>query len=152
MNMWRPDRGLAPNAVSAVSSAKALRQQAAATISPLLEPPETTERIGARVARLPRRGRSSSAAAPRSENRWARMAGTRAAAIAFFGGLLIISLAFKVRGLGSAYWIDEGLSVGIGNHPLTDIPGLLRQDGSPPLYYMLVHIWTGWFGTGEFQT
>jgi mannosyltransferase len=80
------------------------------------------------------------------------MAGTRAAAIAAFGGLLIVSLAFKARGLGSAYWIDEGLSVGIGSHPLFAIPGLLHQDGSPPLYYMLLHVWMGWVGTSEFAT
>jgi len=69
-----------------------------------------------------------------------------------FGGLLAISFAFKVRGLGSAYWIDEGLSVGIGSHPFTDIPDVLRQDGSPPLYYMLLHVWMSWFGTTEFAT
>jgi hypothetical protein len=81
-----------------------------------------------------------------------RAAGTRAAAMAAFGALLAISLAFKARGLGSAYWIDEGLSVGIGSHPFFDIPGLLIQDGSPPLYYMLLHIWMGWFGTSELAT
>jgi hypothetical protein len=66
--------------------------------------------------------------------------------------LLAISLAFKARGLGSAYWIDEGLSVGIGSHPLLDIPGLLAQDGSPPLYYMLLHVWMSLVGTSEFAT
>jgi mannosyltransferase len=80
------------------------------------------------------------------------MAATRAAAIGAFGGLLAISLAFKARGLGSAYWIDEGLSVGIGSHPFFGIPGLLIQDGSPPLYYMLLHVWMSWFGTSEFAT
>jgi hypothetical protein len=80
------------------------------------------------------------------------VAETRAAAIAAFGALLAISLAFKARGLGSAYWIDEGLSVGIGSHPFLDIPGLLIQDGSPPLYYMLLHVWMSWFGTSEFAT
>lgn len=80
------------------------------------------------------------------------MAETRAAAIAAFGLLLVVSLAFKARGLGSAYWIDEGLSVGIGSHPFLDIPGLLIQDGSPPLYYMLLHVWMSWFGTTEFAT
>ena len=64
----------------------------------------------------------------------------------------MISLAYKARGLGSAYWIDEGLSVGIGSHPFLDIPGLLVQDGSPPLYYMLLHVWMAWFGTSEFAT
>ena len=85
-------------------------------------------------------------------DRLERIAATRAAAIAAFGGLLAISLVYKARGLGSAYWIDEGLSVGIGSHPFFDIPGLLVQDGSPPLYYMLLHVWMSWFGTSEFAT
>jgi hypothetical protein len=107
---------------------------------------------GSRVARLPRRDSGSRDAGGAPPGRLARVASTRAAAIALFGGLLIISLAFKARGLGSAYWIDEGLSVGIAQHSLFDIPGLLRQDGSPPLYYMLLNIWIGWFGTTEFAT
>lgn len=85
-------------------------------------------------------------------SRFERIAATRAAAIAAFGLLLAISLAYKTRGLGSAYWIDEGLSVGIGSHHLTAIPHLLREDGSPPLYYMLLHVWMGWFGTSEWAT
>src|SRR4051812_63838 len=107
----------------------------------------------ARVARLPRGDQKQPHAPQRGVRpRLERVASTRAAAIAAFGGLLAISLAFKVRGLGSAYWIDEGLSVGIGSHPLFDIPGLLVQDGSPPLYYMLLHVWMGWFGTSEWAT
>jgi mannosyltransferase len=131
-------------------------QAAAATIHRLLDPSPTTDEptdAGAKVASLPREGfGSTEARAGAAPGRLARIAATRAAAIALFGGLLAVSLAFKVRGLGSAYWIDEGLSVGIASHPLADIPGLLRQDGSPPLYYMLLHVWTGWFGTGEYAT
>jgi hypothetical protein len=106
----------------------------------------------ARVSRLPRGPRRQSADRPGLRARFERVAATRAAAIAAFGLLLVVSLGFKARGLGSAYWIDEGLSVGIGSHPLFDIPGLLVQDGSPPLYYMLLHIWMGWVGTSEFAT
>jgi hypothetical protein len=80
------------------------------------------------------------------------MASTRAATIAGIGLLLALSLFYKARGLGSAYWIDEGLSVGIGSHHFFDIPGLLRQDGSPPLYYMTLHLWMAVFGTTEFAT
>ena len=90
--------------------------------------------------------------APGLRTRLERAASTRAAPIAAFIGLLLVSLAFKARGLGSAYWIDEGLSVGIGSHPFFDIPGLLVQDGSPPLYYMLLHVWMSWFGTSEVAT
>jgi hypothetical protein len=106
----------------------------------------------ASVARLPRRVSGNGATPPGAPGRLERLRQTRATAIALFGGLLAISLAFKVRGLGSAYWIDEGLSVGIGSHPLLDIPGLLKQDGSPPLYYMLLHVWMDVFGTKEFAT
>jgi mannosyltransferase len=107
----------------------------------------------ARVARLPRGDQRQPHAPQRGlRGRLERAASTRAAAIAAFGGLLAISLAYKARGLGSAYWIDEGLSVGIGSHPFFDIPGLLIQDGSPPLYYMLLHVWMSWFGTSEFAT
>jgi mannosyltransferase len=51
-----------------------------------------------------------------------------------------------------AYWIDEGLSIGIARHGFFDIPGVLRQDGAPPLYYMLLHVWTSIFGTSEHDT
>ena len=53
--------------------------------------------------------------------------------------LLLVSLYLRTRSLYASFWIDEGLSVGISSHPLLDIPGVLRQDGSPPLYYVLLH-------------
>jgi len=42
--------------------------------------------------------------------------------------------------------------VGIASHPLHAIAGLLRQDGSPPLYYLLLHVWMRMFGRSEFAT
>ena len=74
---------------------------------------------------------------------------TRPGAIALFGALMILSLALRVRGIGSAFWIDEGLSVGIGSHSLGEIAGILKYDGSPPLYYMVLSVWMDWFGNGE---
>src|SRR3954451_22777098 len=124
-------------------------------ISSLEDIRPTTDQVDspARVAGLPRGAhRRGAQRGPGLRARLERAAGTRAAAIAAFGGLLAVSLAFKARGLGSAYWIDEGLSVGIGSPPLLDIPGLLVQDGSPPLYYMLLHVWMSWFGTSEVAT
>ena len=67
-------------------------------------------------------------------------------------GLTAISLYLRTRVLGAGFWIDEGLSVGIAHHPFTAIPQLLRQDGSPPLYYLLLHVWIGWFGDSERAT
>jgi len=66
--------------------------------------------------------------------------------------LIVLSLYLRTRAVRSGFWIDEGLSVGIGSFPLTEIPGVLRQDGSPPLYYMLLHVWMDAFGTSEEAT
>ena len=48
--------------------------------------------------------------------------------------------------------MDEGLSIGIASQPLFDIPGVLRVDGSPPLYYMLLSVWMDVFGDGPADT
>ena len=76
----------------------------------------------------------------------------RWAPAALLAALTALSLLLRTRVLGAGFWIDEGLSVGIAHHPLTSIPHLLRQDGSPPLYYMLLHVWIGWFGDSERAT
>jgi mannosyltransferase len=69
--------------------------------------------------------------------------------VAFLAG---VSLSLRTTALHSRYWIDEGLSVGISSHPFFDIPGILRQDGSPPLYYLLLSLWMDVFGVGEART
>src|SRR3954467_7678797 len=66
--------------------------------------------------------------------------------------LTAVSLAIRTSGMRSGYWIDEGIAVGIASHPLADIPHALVQDGSPPLYYLLLHVWMGIAGTGEAAT
>jgi len=66
--------------------------------------------------------------------------------------LMGLSLLLRTRALLAGFWIDEGLSVGIASHALTDIPSVLRLDGSPPLYYMLLHVWMSIFGNGEGET
>jgi mannosyltransferase len=47
-------------------------------------------------------------------------------------------------------WLDEALSVNISKLPLTQVPGALVEDGSPPLYYFLLHYWMLVFGQGDF--
>ena len=66
--------------------------------------------------------------------------------------LLAVSLFSRTRAIEAPFWIDEGLSVGIASFPFAEIPGLLRQDGSPPLYYLLLHVWMDAFGTSEAAT
>jgi hypothetical protein len=51
------------------------------------------------------------------------------------------AVAARWHTLGAPLWIDEGISIGIASHPIGDIFGLLRQDGSPPVYYLLLHVW-----------
>ena len=63
--------------------------------------------------------------------------------------LMAASLALRTGGMRSGYWIDEGISVGIASHGLADIPRTLGQDGSPPLYYLLLHGWMALVGSGE---
>jgi hypothetical protein len=46
-------------------------------------------------------------------------------------------------------WLDEALSVSISRLPVPDLLEALRQDGSPPLYYLLLHMWMDFFGTGN---
>src|SRR3954462_1378592 len=76
------------------------------------------------------------------------------AILGIVAGLALVawSVYVRSRAFKEAYWIDEGLSIGIAHHALTDIPGVLRQDGSPPLYYLLLHFWIGLFGTKENAT
>jgi hypothetical protein len=74
------------------------------------------------------------------------------AAIVALAVIMGFSLLLRTRALLAGFWIDEGLSVGIASHHLTDIPSVLRLDGSPPLYYMLLHVWMSIFGSGEGET
>jgi mannosyltransferase len=65
------------------------------------------------------------------------------------GAVLLVVGFLWSRQRGIVYWHDEGISIGIASHDLTEIPRLLRQDGSPPLYYVLLHGWMRVFGAAE---
>jgi hypothetical protein len=97
--------------------------------------------------------RPSAAPAPRA-TAWRRI-GTlpRTPIVAAAVALLTAAGTVKhLHALDASYWIDEGISVGISSHHLSAIPGLLRQDGSPPLYYLLLHLWMALFGSGSTAT
>jgi mannosyltransferase len=66
--------------------------------------------------------------------------------------LLAVSLVLRTDSLGESLWMDEGLSIGIASQPVFDIPGVLRMDGSPPLYYMLLSVWMDLVGNGPGET
>jgi mannosyltransferase len=65
------------------------------------------------------------------------------------GALVLLALVLRTTELGIGFWIDEGLSVGISDRPLGEIPDALRLDGSPPLYYLLLNLWMDVAGTSE---
>ena len=67
-------------------------------------------------------------------------------------GLVALAFALRAPNLGRAYWIDEGISVGISSHHAGQIPSLLTRDGSPPLFYFLLHYWMAAFGNSEIAT
>jgi mannosyltransferase len=67
-------------------------------------------------------------------------------------GLLAISFVVRTDSLGESLWMDEGLSIGIASQPLFDIPSVLRVDGSPPFYYMLLSVWMDLVGNGPGET
>ena len=72
--------------------------------------------------------------------------------VLLLASLVAISLYIRTRAISSPFWIDEGLSVGIASHPFGDIFHALREDGSPPLYYLMLHFWMEAFGRSEENT
>jgi len=49
----------------------------------------------------------------------------------------------------SHLWLDEALTVDIANRPVGGLLAALRHDGSPPLYYLILHVWIKVFGDGD---
>ncbi len=68
--------------------------------------------------------------------------------------IVVVVLTGYLWGQGRAalFWVDEGITIGISSHGFTEIPEILRQDGSPPLYYLLLHVWMALFGSSEVAT
>ena len=91
---------------------------------------------------------AGSAPPPSRRERWAWRA--------FWAGIAacviycILVRLWGPRGL----WLDEAQSVAIARLPLSGGHGItlyqaLKQDGSPPLYYLLLHGWIALFGDGD---
>ena len=74
-----------------------------------------------------------STAAPSVARPRARLArlGTARLAVSVPKSLLVlaflvgVSLALRTQAIHARFWIDEGLSVGISSHPLSEIPSIL---------------------------
>lgn len=60
---------------------------------------------------------------------------------------LVAGVAFLWgRAAAMSLWIDEGISMGVVAHPLSEIPHLVVGESSPPLYYVLLHGWISLMG------
>lgn len=72
------------------------------------------------------------------------------------GAILVIITAIsaylRTRYITGQFWEDEAITTGIASHSLSAIPGVLRHDGSPPLFYLLLHVWISVFGASESAT
>lgn len=63
--------------------------------------------------------------------------------------VLAVGVALRFRA-PVGLWLDEALSVAIAREPpASGLVDALRQDGSPPLYYVLLHAWMRLFGDGD---
>ena len=92
------------------------------------------------------------AAERRTEERAPRWRLPATSDLAMLAALVAATSFLWGRAAGMAFWLDEGISVGVASHPLADIPSLLRQDGSPPLYYLILHLWSSVFGSSAVAT
>jgi mannosyltransferase len=64
--------------------------------------------------------------------------------------VVVLLAAVALRFLAaSPLWLDEAQSVDIANRSLPHLFTALRHDGSPPLYYLLLHWWIDAFGTSS---
>jgi mannosyltransferase len=66
--------------------------------------------------------------------------------------LVAISAVLRTRALHGQLWFEEAIATGVAHHSLGALPGVLRQSGSAPLYYALLHVWIDVFGIGQTAT
>ena len=66
--------------------------------------------------------------------------------------LLAISAVVRTRTLTGQLWFEEAIATGVAQHSLGALPGVLREAGSAPLYYVLLHFWIDLFGPGQTST
>jgi mannosyltransferase len=61
---------------------------------------------------------------------------------------VVAGVAFRLYAR-SELWLDEALSVNIASLPVDEMFRALRNDGHPPLYYLILHGWIEVFGDGN---
>lgn len=81
-----------------------------------------------------------------------RLSGWKWFDLVLVSALMALSLALRWRTLWTSYWGDEAIAIGIAVHPVRSLPHYLVNDGSPPLYYVMLHFWMRLFGRSEQAT
>ncbi|HUB72165.1 MAG TPA: glycosyltransferase family 39 protein [Acidimicrobiales bacterium] len=66
--------------------------------------------------------------------------------------LMGVAVGLRWRDLWTNYWGDEAIAIGIASHAIHTLPHYLVNDGSPPLYYVMLHYWMRLFGQSEVAT
>lgn len=75
------------------------------------------------------------------------MRGQRRPDLVLVAGIVAVVCGVVLRFVSTGQlWLDEALSVEIARRPLPQLFSALRKDGSPPLYYLLLHAWMAVFG------
>jgi mannosyltransferase len=83
------------------------------------------------------------------EPRWFSRMPSWASAGVLIVVVMAISAYLRTKYVSGEFWEDEAITTGIASHSLSAIPGILRHDGSPPLFYLLLHVWMSVFGSSE---
>lgn len=67
------------------------------------------------------------------------------------GAVLLLAAGIALRFIQtSPLWLDEAQTVAIARHSLGGVFSALRIDGSPPVFYLLLHFWIEAFGASTF--
>ena len=66
-------------------------------------------------------------------------------------GLCAVAMLVRFHALErQSIWYDEANGIRIAMQPLRALFVELTADASPPLYYLILHLWTAWLGQHEF--
>ena len=62
---------------------------------------------------------------------------------------MVVSAVLRTRQISGELWFNEAIAVGVAQHSLGDLPGLVRNSGGSPLYYVLLHFWIDAVGSSS---
>jgi hypothetical protein len=111
-----------------------------------VEPPASQAAREATPSLGPPPGDAPGDGAPTQE----RALSPRIARLLVVGAVVVVVFGIVLRFVASSdMWLDEALTLNISRLPLGQIHGALRRDGAPPLYYYMLHFWSGAFGTSD---